>query len=232
MSGHSKWAQIKRKKGAADVKRGKLFSRLAKQISVAARTGKNLETYVGMAKAENMPKDIIERAIKKGTGELGDGAQIEEVLYEAYGPNGSAFLITTLTDNRNRTVADLRATFNKYGLTLANSGAVQYLFDHRAIVTVPATGDADAVQLAIIDAGADDVVLEDDVVVGYARPTQLDAVRQALQAAGHIVQDARIGYVPKLAHVVDDVTKERILRILEVIDDLDDVESVETNAEL
>lgn len=232
MSGHSKWAQIKRKKGAADVKRGKLFARIAKQITIAARLGKNLDTYVSMARAENMTKDVIDRAIKKGTGELGDGAQIEEVLYEAYGPSGSAFLISALTDNRNRTVADLRAIFNKYGMTLANTGAVQYLFDHYAIFTVARGDDADATQLALIDAGADDVIVEDDAVIAYAPPQQLDAIRQSIEAAGLTIQDARIGYVPKLSHVVDDATKERIIRILEIIDDLDDVDSVETNAEL
>ena len=232
MSGHSKWAQIKRKKGAADVKRGKLFARIAKQITIAARLGKNLDTYVSIARAENMTKDVIDRAIKKGTGELGDGAQIEEVLYEAYGPSGSAFLITALTDNRNRTVADLRAIFNKYGMTLANSGAVQYLFDHYAIFTVAPGNDVDVAQLALIDLGAEDVVVEDDVVIAYVIPTQLDAMRQAIEAAGFVIQDARIGYVPKLPHAIDDATKERIIRILEIIDDLDDVDSVETNAEL
>lgn len=232
MSGHSKWTQIKRKKGAADVKRGQLFSRLAKQLTVAARQSKNLDLAIAAAKAANMPKDNIERAIAKGTGAGGDGVQIEEVLYEAYGPGGAALLIATLTDNRNRTVNELRAVFNKLGGTLAQSGAVQFLFDHRGVIEVAAGPDPDATQLALIEAGVDDIELEDDRIVGYSRPTELQVVHDRIEVAGQAVLETRLAWIPKAEHPVSDADREKLFKLLEAIDELEDVESVETNAAL
>ncbi|MBI4023161.1 YebC/PmpR family DNA-binding transcriptional regulator [Candidatus Berkelbacteria bacterium] len=232
MSGHSKWTQIKRKKGAADVKRGALFSKLAKQLTVAARQEKNLDMVVAAARAANMPKDNIERAIKKGTGELGDGAQIEDVLYEAYGPGGAAILIETLTDNRNRTVNELRAVLNKWGGSLGQSGAVQFLFDRRGVVEVAAGTDPEATQLGLIEAGVEDVALEEDRVVGYVAPAKLGAVSRAVEASTLTALDTRLAWLPKALYPVDEVAETKLLKLLEAIDELEDVSSVETNAEL
>lgn len=232
MSGHSKWTQIKRSKGAADVKRGKLFSQLTKAITVAARIGgKNLETIVATARAANMPKENIDRAIKKGTGELGDGVQIEEILYEGYGPGGAALLIHALTDNRNRTIGDLRAVANKLGLTLAQPGAVQYLFQERGIVEVALGAVVDETELALIDAGVEDTEREEDRLVGYVAPDQLALARTAIESSGLSLLAVRIAFVPKVFHAVDASQQEQLLKAMEAIEDLDDVSSVETNAQ-
>lgn len=230
MSGHSKWAQIKRAKGATDIKRGKAFTQLAKAITVAARLGRNLDTAVAAAKAANMPKDNIDRAIKRGTGELGNEAQIEEVTYEAYGPGGAALLITALTDNRNRTIGDLRAVANKHGLNLAQPGSVLYLFDERGILEVAIRGSADETQLALIDAGADDIEVQEDHLIGYVAPQQLATLQQAATLAQLSILGAKIGFVPKTLHVLSIEDQERLLRVMDLIDELDDVSAVETNA--
>lgn len=233
MSGHSKWTQIKRSKGAADVKRGKLFGQLAKAITVAARTGgMNLDTIVATARAANMPKENIDRAIKRGAGESGDGAQIEEVLYEGYGPGGAALLIHALTDNRNRTIGDLRAVANKLGLTLAQPGAVQYLFQQRGIVEVAPGNSSDDTELALIDAGVEDTEREEDRLVGYVASDQLTATRAAIEGKGVVLLAARLAFVPKVLHVIDQTQQEQLLKVMEAIEDLDDISSVETNAQL
>lgn len=231
MSGHSKWAQIKRAKGAADVKRGKLFGQLAKAITVAARMGKNLDTVVATARAANMPKDNIDRAIKRGTGELGDGVQIEEIVYEAYGPGGAALLISALTDNRNRTIGDLRAVANKHGITLAQPGAVRFLFQERGIVEVAPGTDPDAAELALIDAGVDDIEQADDRLVGYCDPARLSQIQASLDAAGLNVLASRIALVPTSFHAVTPEQQEQLVRVMELLEDLEDVSSVETNAQ-
>lgn len=232
MSGHSKWASIKRKKGATDVKRGQLFSRLAKQVTIAARLGKNLDMTVAAAKAANMPKENIERAIAKGSGAGAEGVQIEEVTYEAFGPGGAAILITALTDNRNRTIGELRTLASKLGFQLANPGAVRHLFDYVGTIDVAGHDDPDSVQLALIDAGATDVTAEDGTVVGTFVPTTLDAGRRSLETQGIQPTAVRLIYVPKLIHAIGDDDRAKLLRILEAIDELEDVDSVETNAEL
>lgn len=232
MSGHSKWTQIKRKKGAADVKRGQLFSRLSKQLTVSARQNKNLDLAITAAKAANMPKDTIERAIAKGTGLGADGVQIEDVLYEAYGPGGAALLIASLTDNRNRTVNELRAVFNKLGGTLAQSGAVQFLFDHRGVVEVAAGSDPDATQLALIEAGVDDLELEDDRIVGSMSPVELQVVHERVAASGQQILETRLAWIPKAEHPLSESDRGKLLALMEAIDELEDVESVETNAGL
>ncbi|MCA9388267.1 YebC/PmpR family DNA-binding transcriptional regulator [Candidatus Berkelbacteria bacterium] len=230
MSGHSKWSTIKRKKGAADAKRGQVFSKLAKSITVAARLGKNLDMEIAAAKAANMPKANIDRAIKRGTGELGDGVQIEEIVYEAYGPGGVAILIKTLTDNRNRTMGDLRAVANKFDLRLAESGSVKYLFDLRGVVVVDSLTEDQ--QLELIDAGADDFEIEADEAVIYMEPTVLHQVQQAVEALGLKQTEIKIAFVAKNFQTVDEETQDKVIRVLEALEDLEDVDSVETNADL
>ena len=227
MSGHSKWAQIKRAKGAADIKRGKAFTQLAKAITVAARLGRNLDTAVAAA---NMPKDNIDRAIKRGTGELGSGAQIEEVVYEAYGPGGAALLITALTDNRNRTIGELRAVANKHGLTLAQPGAVMYLFEERGILEVASDGQTDDVQLALIDAGIEEIEVQGDHLIGYVKPQQLSAARAAIEAVGLTLLGAKLGFIANTPHVLSADDQEKLLKAMDIIDELEDVSAVETNA--
>ena len=230
MSGHSKWASIKRSKGAADVKRGKLFSQLAKAITVAARIGKNLDTVVVTARAANMPKENIDRAIKKGQGELGDGVVIEEVMYEGFGPGGAALLMNALTDNRNRTIGALRAVANKLDLTLGNPGAVRHLFQERGIVEVPTGSDVDELELALIDAGVDDIEQEDDRIVGYVAPERLTKVRAAVESASLQLLATRIALVPKLLHPITNEQQESLLKVMEAIEELEDISSIETNA--
>lgn len=232
MSGHSKWSQIKRKKGAADVKRGAAFGKLAKAITVAARLGKNLDMAIATAKAANMPKDNIDRAIKRGTGELADGMQIEQVLYEAYGPGGAALLISTFTDNRNRTVNELRAVGNKREFSLAQPGAVQYLFEQKGIFEVEVGADADATELLLIDAGADAIERDDDRMIVFVAPNQASAFRDALLAAGLSIHENRLSFVPKTTVTLAEDARDKLLKALEAIDELDDVEAVETSAEL
>jgi len=231
MSGHSKWSTIKRKKGAADAKRGKLFSKLAKQITVAARQGQGLEMAVDAAKAANMPKDNIERAIQRGTGADADAAQIEEVIYEAYGPGGAAILITALTDNRNRTIGNIRAVVGKYGLRLADSGSVQYLFEQRGILEVDAP-EKDNAQLMFIDAGATGFDDEGDTLITYTAPQALMAVKRQAETAGLTVRAASVALVAKTTIETGHDDQQKLVRALEALDDLDDIQSVETNAEL
>lgn len=254
MSGHSKWKQIKQKKGAADVKRGKLFSQISKLITVSARTGQNLDMVIERAKAANMPAENIDRAIKKGTGELADGIQIESLVYEAYGPGGAALLVTVVTDNRNRSSAELRAVLNKLGGRLAEVGSVQYLFDRKGAIEVALDpsprrehlrsgpkGDSsevkeapsyDELELLLIDAGADDLQTEDDRLVVFTQPTDVGAVRDVIKAAGFTILDAKLVNVAKLTITLSSDDAEKLLRLMEAIDELDDVESVETNADL
>lgn len=212
------------------MKRGKLFSKLAKQITIAARLGKNLDMTVATARAANMSKDIIERAIAKGTGSGADGVQIEEMVYEVFGPGGTAILITALTDNKNRTISELRALSNKLGFTIATTGAVSHLFDHRGILVVEGQDDIEAAQLTFIDLGAVDVAVEDQTVIAYTELVDLDRIRKAAEAAGLTIHSARLGFVPKAQTTISDEDAERLLKILEAIDELDDVDTVETNA--
>src|SRR5690242_10168113 len=189
VSGHSKWSQIKRAKGAADAKRGQLFTKLGREISVAARDGggpdpdanARLRLAVQRAREANMPADTIDRAIKRGAGG-GDASTLEEIVYEGYGPNGAAILIEAMTDNRNRTVAEIRNAFTRGGGSLGQSGCVAYLFDSRGIISVEPDGaDPDDVALKAIDAGADDFRVDDDGIEIYTDPTQLETVRAALE---------------------------------------------------
>ncbi len=235
MSGHSKWSTIKRKKGAEDAKRGKIFTRLAKDITLAAKSGgdvssnPSLRTAVDKAKAENMPKDNIERAIKKGTGEL-EGGELEEITYEAYAPHGVAMLIQCLTDNRNRTLSDVRRVFNKHGGNLAEQGAVGWMFDQKGYLTISAEGvDGDEVFMAALEAGADDVQISDDVIEIYTAPSELHAVRGALEAAGYKVDETELGQFPKNEIELSVSDTLSIMNIVELLEESDDVDKVFTN---
>ena len=233
MSGHSKWKQIKNKKGAADVKRGKLFSQLSKGITVAARTGQNLDMAIARAKSENMPSDNIQRAIDKGTG-AAEGEQISEYTYEAYGPGGSAIMVSVLTDNNNRALADFKLVLKKNDGRLADAGSVQYQFERKGVIEVPLDGskDRDDVELALIEAGADDIQDEDESLVVYTGPQELMTVRMATEAAGITVADAKITFVAKMPIKLGAEDQEKLLKLMEAIDELDDVEAIETNADL
>lgn len=231
MSGHSKWSQIKHKKGATDAKKAKLFSKLSVQISLAAKKGGDpgmnpgLRLIIDKAKDAGMTRDVIERAIKRGTGELG-GEALEEVRYEAYGPAGIAILIDTVTDNKNRTVNDIRAVLNKFGGKLAEQGSVAYLFEPQGVVMVKTDlAKKDDIDLAAIDAGAADIVEDGEITVYYTSPSDIEKVKQAIATAGGIVESADLSMEPKQTLVADDSAT----KLLEALDELDDVTQIYTN---
>ncbi len=239
MSGHSKWASIKHKKGAADAKRGKIFTKIIKEITVAARLGggdidsnPRLRTVVLKAKAENMPKDNIERAIKKGTGDL-EGVDYVEGTYEGYGPGGVAILIDTLTDNKNRTAADIRSILSKNGGNLGETGCVSYLFQHKGLITLSAEKyDEDEIFEIALEAGAEDVSTEDGTIEVITDPDDFNAVLEALQDAGKETESAEITKIPDATVTLPDDKTRKALRLIEKIDDHEDVQSVSTNLEI
>lgn len=239
MSGHSKWSTIKRQKGANDAKRGQIFTKVGREITIAAREGGSdvdanhrLRLAVDKARSVNMPADNIKRAIERAAG--GNAAeQYEEVLYEGYGPGGVAILVEAATDNRNRTAADVRSIFSKSGGQLAGAGAVAWQFEQRGVVVVPLDGqDADSIALTAIDAGADDVDTEGDPMEILTEPSQLDALRRALEGAGLKVESAELAMQPKAEVPVDEHIARQNLRLLEQLEDLDDVQRVTANFEL
>lgn len=238
MSGHSKWSQIKRQKGVADSKRGQLFTKLGREIMVAARQGGGdpdanfrLRLAVQKARDNNMPMENIERAIKKGTG-TAEGAALTEATYEGYGPGGIAVLLQVVTDNRNRTVADIRNLFVRSGGNLAEAGAVSWNFDNRGVISVDASkADAEELALNAIDAGAEDVKVEDSSVEVYTRPEDLEAVRRALEANRTAIDSAEVAMVPKTTAELDEKTALQALRLLDKLEELDDVQRVYTNAD-
>jgi YebC/PmpR family DNA-binding regulatory protein len=239
VSGHSKWAQIKRQKGVADVKRGQVFTKLGREISVAVREGgpapeanARLRLAIERARAANMPADTIDRAIKRAAG-AGEGAALDEVVYEGYGPGGAALLVEVLTDNRNRTVAEIRNAFNRGGGSLGEAGCVAWLFDQRGLVTVEVNGaDPEEIELKAIDAGADDVRVEEGTVEVYTAPADLESVRSALTAEGVSVADAEIAMVPKSSIALEAREAGSTLRLIERLEDLDDVQKVYSNLEI
>ncbi|MHB8791451.1 MAG: YebC/PmpR family DNA-binding transcriptional regulator [Desulfobulbaceae bacterium] len=240
MSGHSKWSTIKRKKGAIDAKRGKIFTKLIKEITVAARMGggdidanPRLRTAVLAAKTENMPKDNIERAIKKGTGGL-EGVSYEEILYEGYGPGGVAVLVETMTDNKNRTVADVRHFFAKSGGNLGESGCVGWMFDKKGVINVDKGTVAEELLLELaLDAGAQDVVEEDSAFQVITAPEDLNGVAEALSKANVAYQEAAISMVPKnTVPVTEEKTARSLLKLLENLEDHDDVQNVHANFDI
>ncbi len=235
MSGHSKWSTIKRKKGAEDAKRGKIFTKLGRNITLAARSGGDpafnpvLRMAIDKAKAANMPKDNIARAIKRGTGELG-GGELVEITYEGYAPHGVAMLMKCLTDNKNRTLSEVRRVFNKSGGNLAEAGAVGWMFDLKGYITVaPNNIDADDVFMLAVEAGADDVEISDDVIEVYTAPADLHAVREALEAEGLKVEDAELVQFAKNEIELDVKDTLSILNLIETLEDLDDVDKVYSN---
>lgn len=239
MSGHSKWATIKHKKGAADAKRGQLFTKLIKEITVAARMGggdlesnARLRTAVLKAKEANMPKDNIDRAIKKGTGDL-EGVNYLEITYEAYGPGGVAILVDTLTDNKNRTAADVRNLFTKGGGNMGEAGCVSYLFKRKGIISYDAEKyTEDQILEQALEAGAEDVTNEGETIEVVTDPDTFEDVLKSLEKAGFEHAMAEISKVPEATISLDEETTKKVLRLIERLDDHDDVQNVTTNLDI
>ncbi|MHB8450685.1 MAG: YebC/PmpR family DNA-binding transcriptional regulator [Mycobacteriales bacterium] len=237
MSGHSKWATTKHKKAVVDAKRGKLFAKLIKSIEVAARTGggdpdgnPTLADAIVKARSNSVPMDNIDRAVKRGSGEAGDGQSYESVTYEAYGPGGVAVLVECLTDNRNRAASDVRVAITRNGGTLADPGSVAYLFHRKGVALAPKSGHSeDDVLAAVLDAGAEEVNDLGDTFEVVSEATDLHAVRVALQGAGIDVESAEISWLPAASVALDDDTARRVLRMVDALEDLDDVQNVWAN---
>ena len=241
MSGHSKWSSIKHKKGAADVKRGKLFSKLSRAIIVAAKEGGGdpagnlaLQNAIEKAKSYSMPKDNIDRAIAKGSGADADAAAFETVIYEGFGPSGVAVIVEALTDNRNRTASDVRHTFAKNDGNLGGSGAVSWLFERRGVVLVSAAGaDEDELTLAAAEGGADDVALDGSSYQVLTAPENLAAVREAIEKAGFTIDSAELTMLPKTTvEVADESDAKKVLRLMDQLEDNDDVQDVYANFDI
>jgi YebC/PmpR family DNA-binding regulatory protein len=241
MSGHSKWSSIKHRKGAADAKRGQLFSKLSRAIIVAAREGGPdpaanlaLQNAIEKARSYSMPKDNIERAIARGSGADSDASAFETVVYEGYGPSGVALIVEALTDNRNRTAAEVRAAFSKHDGNLGGSGAVMWLFERRGIVLVAADSvDEDELLLAAAEGGADDVSLDGSTFQVTAAPEALTAVREAVEQAGFTVESAELTMVPKTTvEVEDEASARKILRLIDALEESDDVQDVYANFDI
>ncbi len=241
MSGHSKWSSIKHKKGAADAKRGKLFSKLSRAIIVAAREGGPdpaanlaLQNAIEKARSYSMPKDNIERAVAKGSGADAEGSGYDTVVYEGYGPEGVAVLVETLTDNRNRTASEVRHAFTKHGGNLGTAGAVAWQFDRRGVVLVAGEGaDEEELLLAAAEAGADDVEADGSSFVVTSPPETLTAVREAIEAAGFTVESAELALIPKTTVAIEDErTARQVLRLVEGLEESDDVQDVYTNFDI
>src|SRR5712691_3220910 len=239
MAGHSKWKQIKRKKAVADAKRGAAFTKLIREITIAAKQGggdpagnPRLRTAIDAAKAENMPLDNIERAIKKGTGEL-EGVTYEEVSYEGYGPGGAAIFIEVTTDNANRTVAEIRHIFARYGGNLGAANSVAWMFDRKSQITVDATtADEDATMEAALEAGAEDVTRDGDAFLITAPPSQLHAVQDRLKAKKIPVLSAEIAMLPKRSIKIEGKDAAQLLRLIEALEEMDDVAKVHSNFDI
>ena len=241
MSGHSKWSSIKHKKGAADAKRGQLFSKLSRAIIVAAKEGGPdpsanlaLQNAIEKARSYSMPKDNIDRAIAKGSGADAEAASFETVVYEGYGPEGVAVLVEALTDNRNRTASDVRHAFTKHGGNLGTTGAVAWQFERRGVLLVAADGaDEDGVLMTAAEAGADDVELDGSSFVVTSAPESLAAVRQALEEGGFAVESVELAMVPKTTVAVSDESiARRIVKLVEGLEDTEDVQDVYANFDI
>ena len=240
MSGHSKWSTIKHKKGAADAKRGKIFTRIIKEMTIAARLGggdiegnPRLRAAVAEAKANNMPKDNIERAVKRGTGEL-EGATYEEQTYEGYGPGGVAIIVETLTDNGNRTTPEIRHIFEKNGGNLGTPGSVRFMFEKKGYFAIEknVVGEDKLMEIAL-EAGADDLQTDDSEAYEiYTAPENFEAVREALEANKIETVEAKVGLIPANYVSVDEAKSKQIMRLLEMLDDHDDVQNVWSNFDI
>jgi YebC/PmpR family DNA-binding regulatory protein len=241
LSGHSKWSSIKHKKGAADAKRGKLFSKLSRAIIVAAKEGGGdpannlaLQNAIEKARSYSMPKDNIDRAIAKGSGADADASSFETVVYEGYGPEGVAVIVEALTDNRNRTASDVRHAFTKHGGSLGTTGAVAWQFERRGVVVVPAEGvDEEELFMAAVDAGAEDIEQDGTVFQVTSPPESLAAVREAIEGAGFTVDSAELSMVPKVTVAVEDESKaKQVMRLIDTLEDNDDVQDVYANFDI
>jgi YebC/PmpR family DNA-binding regulatory protein len=239
MSGHSKWKTIQHKKAATDARRGKMFTRLAREIVIAAREGGsdlnvnfNLRLAVDKAKASNMPKDNIERAIKRGTGEL-KGAELVEITYEGYAPHGVALLVKALTDNKNRAVSEIRRVFTRLGGTMADAGAVAWQFERKGYVAIAPDGiDQDNIFEVAVEAGADDVLFSDDLIEILAEVENFQTVRQALREAGINVETAELSMLPKQTMQLGEKETLQVMNVIEALEELDDVQQVFSNLEI
>lgn len=238
MSGHSKWSTIKRKKAAADQKRGKIFTKLIKEITVAARQGggdidgnPRLRLAVDNAKSANMPMDNIERAIKKATGEV-EGANYLELTYEGYGPGGVAVLVESVTDNKNRTVAEIRHAFSKHGGSLGENGSVAWMFDRKGVITLPRQNKTeDEMMELVLETGAEDLQTEDDFFEITSAVEDFETVRKTIVEAGLEVENASLQWIAKNTVEVSGETEEKLMKMIDMIEDSDDVQNVFTNAE-
>lgn len=238
MSGHNKWSTIKHKKGAADAKRGKIFTKIIKEITVAAKLGggdpagnPRLRSAVDKAKAENMPKDNIERAIKKGTGEL-EGVNYEEIVYEGYGPGGVAVLVECMTDNRNRTVSDVRSTFTKCNGNMGETGCVSWMFDQKGLIVVGKDADFEKLFEVALEAGAEDVTDEEEQYEVLADSSMFIEVREALEKAGFAYESAEITMIPQTMIKLDGKNAENMLKLMDRLEDNDDVQNVYANFDI
>jgi YebC/PmpR family DNA-binding regulatory protein len=236
MSGHSKWASIKHKKAVVDSRRGAQFSKLTRAILIAARDGGGdpaanlaLENAVRKAREASMPKDNIERAIAKGTGEGGDAAAIEAVTYEGYGPGGVAVLVEAITDNRNRTGADVRHAFSKFGGSLGEPGSVAYLFAKKGTIVIDATRYSEDELMVAVDAGAEDITADEGVFEVICEQADFSAVRDALEAAGVEMESADLDYRPSILVPVEEAQAGKVVRLIDALEELDDVDAVHAN---
>jgi len=238
MSGHSKWANIKHRKGAQDAKRGKIFTKLIKEITIAARIGgadlesnARLRLAVDKAKQANMPKDNIDRGIKKGTGDL-DGVIYEEDIFEGYGPGGVAVIVEFMTDNRTRTVADVRHAFNKYGGSLGVSGSVAFMFDRKGQIIFSGDNDFETIFEAALEAGAEDVKEDEDVIEVITDPVEFETVKNDLEKQGLKYQSAEVTMIPQNLNPVEGKQAESLMKMIDVLEDNDDVQNVYTNFDI
>jgi YebC/PmpR family DNA-binding regulatory protein len=239
MAGHSKWANIQHRKGAQDKKRGTLFTKLIREITSAARiaggdmdSNPRLRLAVDKARSYSVPKDNIDRAIKRGSGEL-DGSDYQEVRYEGYGPGGTAVMVDCLTDNRNRTVAEVRHAFTKYGGNLGADGSVSYLFNHVGLLTYPAGIDEDAIMEAAIEVGAEDIIVDDDKSIEVLTdPGDLEAIRDAMREAGFTHEIAELTMRASTHSQLELQEAESMIKMLDILEDLDDVQNVYSNADI
>ena len=241
MSGHSKWSTIKHQKGAADAKRGALFTKLSREIALAVREGGGAEPDMNFklrlaldrAKAGNMPQDSITRAVKRGSGEGSDGESLEQVTYEGYGPGGGAILLQAVTTNRNRTASDVRSAFNRGGGNLGESGCVAWNFDLRGVVTIDIDDDDKAEELGLlaIDVGAEDIQIDEGVLDIFSPIESLQDVQKAVESEGVAVRSAEMSMVPKTTIALGDKEAEQTLRLLDALEDLDDIQKAFTNAD-
>lgn len=239
MAGHSKWANIKHRKGLQDKKRGKVFTKIIREITIAAKIGggdlaanPRLRLVVEKAKTADMPGDTIKRAIARGAGGE-DADNLEEIVYEGYGPNGVAVMVECLTDNRNRTVAEVRHAFSKSGGNLGMSGSVGYLFNKKGLILMPAGTDADRVMEIATESGADDIILQDDGSIEvYTDPAEFEAVQSALSEAGLTIDSAEVTMIATTEVNLQGEDAESMLKLLDTLEDLDDVQNVHSNAEI